>query len=151
MKILEQKISKYWLIGIAITALLASSAVTAAVVAPIWSNIAPHQFTAQPWIGTVALVFPSLSSNIGQPIVLTATLNPTPNLNQLQQNVTFYYSTTSIAVGNNGNPTNQAQLNYVGIDQASSTVLSVNGIAHLSFTPSVTGTFYFIAEIITPT
>jgi hypothetical protein len=85
---------------------------------------------------------------------LTATLNPVPTQYQLQQNVTFYYSNLSSAssltaitgdpvtglalVGGNGNP-------------ALSTALSVNGIATLTFTPQVVGTFYFIAEIVTPT
>jgi hypothetical protein len=132
--------------------LLGSSVATALVVSsPVWSNVVSHQFTSQAWVGTVAVSFPSASSNVGDSVTLTATLNPIPSQYQLQQNVTFYYSTTPIAIDGSGNPTNLNQLSLVGPDQSSSTILTTSGITHLTFTPQVSGTFYFIAEVVTPT
>jgi hypothetical protein len=129
--------------------------VTALAVDSIWSNTLPHQFTNQPWPpGTITLSFPSASSNIGQSITLTATLNPLPTQYQLQQNVVFYYSSlenTDSSTPITDNPATGLALVGGKDNPALSSVLTINGVATLTFTPQVTGTFYFIAEIPLPT
>lgn len=152
-KIFSIKTSLSWLILICFASVLLGSSVATAVVvsSPVWSNVVSHQFTSQPWAGTVVASFPSVTSDIGQSITLSATLNPLPSQYQLQQNVTFYYSTAPIDVDGSGNAINQSELSYVGANQASSTVLTIAGVAQLTFTPQTTGTFYFIGEVQNPT
>jgi hypothetical protein len=153
MKIFKKYIAWYWLITIVLAGVLTGATIVQAV-SPIWSNQVAHTFTYQSWVGTATLAFPSTSSNIGQSVTLTATLNPLPTQYQLQQNVTFYYSDWSNASSTTPFTGNAATgLDYVGGDTnpSLSTILTTAGVATLTFTPLVVGTFYFIAVIGTPT
>lgn len=119
-------------------------------ISPIWSNVVPLTVTQTPWVGTVVLSTTTTTFNTGQSIVLTGTLNPLPTDYQKQQAITFYFSTSPIALDVNGNPTNPAQLMFVGANQAQSTVTTIDGVATLNFIAQEAGQFYFIGKIETP-
>ena len=144
--------STYMIAIICIVGLLTGIVIASPAVTPIWSNTKSYTSTPQtyPPDGTLVLNFPSQSGPVGQAITLTATLNPLPTQYQAQQVVTFYFSYLSTASTQiTGDPTTGLAL--VGPDLSHSSATSVNGVATITMTPQTTGTFYFIAEIATPT
>ena len=159
MEILNKKISLTMIFAFVAIAIIVGSCTALAVVSPIWSNVTPYTATVQSWTGTVALTLPSATGTTGQPITLKATLNPLPTQYQSQQIVTFYFSnlsTTSSTTQITNNPVTGLALVGGGLntnptDVATSSATTENGIATLTMKPQISGTFYFIAEIATPT
>ena len=156
MKILQIITKSKWLITLCIIGALVGTSLVAAAVSPIWSNVSTSTLTPPTWpgtgvVGTVVVSNNATIANTGDTITLTATLHPLPTQYQQQQNVTFWYSTTSIALDSNGNPTNPNQLTNLPASNTNSGVTTIAGVAHLSFIAQVTGTYYFIAEVASPT
>ena len=155
MKILNKKVSLPILAVLVMIGVIAGACTALALpITPIFSNVVQHQFIYQSWTGTVTLSFPSATSNIGQSVTLTASLNPLPTQYQSEQNVTFYFSDLSTITASTtitGDPTTGLALVGGNAKPLLSTVLTSGGLATLTFTPTTTGTYYFIAEIATPT
>ena len=155
MKILNKKVSLPILAVLVMIGVIAGACTALALpITPIISNVVQQQFIYQSWTGTVTLSFPSTTSNIGQSVTLTASLNPLPTQYQSEQNVTFYFSDLSTITASTtitGDPTTGLALVGGNAKPLLSTVLTSGGLATLTFTPATTGTYYFIAEIATPT
>jgi hypothetical protein len=134
MKILNLKVSKYWLIMVCTIGVLVGSSLGAGVNA-IWSNVAPYNFNPLPWPteGSGSLTLTVTATGVPYQVNLTAVLNPLPTAYQLQQNVTFLYNSTA-----------NANLQVI------TTVSSVNGVASTTFTSPIQGTVYFYAKIDNP-
>ena len=141
---------KTLLICVLLIGILLGSIAAVVATSPVWSNVSTSTITPPAWTGTVVLSNNATTAKTGDSITLTATLNPLPTQYQMQQNVTFWYSPTTIALDNNGNPTNLNQLTNLPASNTNSGVTTVSGVAHLTFIAQVSGTYYFIAEIGTP-
>ena len=144
MEMLDKKISWYWLIGLCIVGLLVG--VVLADTVSVWSNVVSTTIYAPPWSGITTLSPLAQNYTIGQPIALSAQLTPLPTTIQNQQNVTFYYSAWS----NISALTPITENATTGLSTLGS-VITRNGIAQLTLTPAINGTFYFIATVPNPT
>jgi hypothetical protein len=152
------KLSKRQSIAVVVVIMLVTSFgsyFVAGALAPIWSPPSgPAQSNPTPsptpvptpvaFAGTLSAVTWNTTSpatfTVGDKLVLATTLAPAP---ARTQSVTFFYSTTAIAVSD-GVPTNPAQLVSIA------SVSSVGSTASYTVTVPFTGQLYFIAKISVP-
>ena len=123
-------------------------------ISSIWSNVVEITVVNPP--STLTLATDKATYDTSQIVALTATLHdPTP---ATEQSVVFYFSKVPGANINTPIITPPAQLDpttgfipLIDGDIAKSSVMTVNGVAHITCSVGLTGHYYFRAAVLSPT